>query len=132
MTNSQSIDYRMVLSDLKSKRSLLDKTINHIEGLIETGILNSTSLINIVSPIETGGSLANIGVYEATIRLLSEKGTTMKTQEILDELIKRGKTFDSKKPFTAVAATLYKTVKMKKDRCKIKLVGQGEWALNGI
>lgn len=130
MTIQSSMDYASFLADLKSKRAALDKAINQFESLAELGLLSSSNQLSLnlpdsLAPISV--DFNRVTVYDGAVILLKEKGTSMKTHEIVEELIKRGKIFESTKPNTSAATTLYKEVK--KEGCKIKLVGESEWAL---
>lgn len=129
MTNNVSIDYGIILADLKAKRSELDKVIKNLEGLAGLGLLNHVGDARISSHMATpdDSDLSRLGTYEATAVLLKRRGSTMKTTEAYQELIKNNVVSKDTKLAT-VAATLYKAVKTKKD-AKIKLAGRGEWAL---
>ena len=129
MTNNQSIDYGIILADLKAKRSELDKVIKNLEGLADLGLLNHATDPRITSHTAASddSDLSRLGTYEGTAALLKRKGRTMKTNEAYQELINNGVVSKETKLAT-VAATLYKSLKTKKD-AKIKLAGRGEWAL---
>lgn len=135
MANGHSIDYAIVLSDLKAKRAEIDKTIIHLENLSKMGILNPNDAKQDIDKKEfmfhspTISNLANMGVYDATIVVLEKIGSPMKTAEIHEVLVENGKSFASSDPNQAVGVTLYKAVKQKNDP-KIKLIGQGIWALS--
>lgn len=111
-TATEIIDYLSVLSDLKYKRSELDKAIAHLDTIMSIRKVD----------------IANLGVYEGAIHLLAQKGATMKTADIVDNIINSGKKFASINPKASIPPTLYKAVKEKKD-CRLKKVGNGEWGL---
>lgn len=113
-----SINYDSILSDLKYKRSELDKAITHLEN-----VHNRESVM-----IVTHGSIALLGVYEGAVRLLEEKGTSMKTDEIVEKIISSGKRFGSANPKASIRPTLYKALTDKK-YCRLKKVGKGKWGL---
>lgn len=130
MTIQSPMNYAAFLADLRSKRVALDKAISHFETLAELGLLASSNQLSLNLPeslIAPPIDFNRVTVYDGAVILLKEKGVSMKTHEIVEELIKRGKIFESPKPNTSAATTLYKEVK--KDSCKIELVGESEWAL---
>ncbi len=126
MTKSHSVDYGDVLSDLKAKRKELDKAITSIENLGSMGLFSGSNGHEDIPVIDTHiEDLRGQGTYEATAALLKKSGNSMKTSDIFNALLKHGVISKNTKLAT-VAATLYKSVKQKKD-CKIKRSGKGEW-----
>lgn len=135
MFNMHQIDYSTVLSDLKSKRTQLDKAIVNIENLINIGLIPSSDVAttnrvpNSIANIPSKKiDVANLGVYEGAIYLLEEKGNTMRTEDIVEKIISSGKQFTSTNPKQSISTTLYKSIEDKKD-CRLTRVGESEWGL---
>ena len=130
MTKNHVVDYADVLSDLRAKRSELDRTISQLERLSKIGLLNQeqpkSSPEHKAAPKANG--LADMTVYDAAVAILEESGAPMKTADIYRKMADAGKKFTSGNPAGAVGVTLYKVIKDKKD-CKIKLIGNGTWGL---
>lgn len=134
MKNLHCIDYSAVLSDLKHKRlelnkaiTQLDKTITQLEGAMSFGILQHHDAAKpndhrIVKKIDISG----LSVYEGAMQLLKEKGTPMKTDDIVNAIIASGKKFKAEKPRVSITTTLYKPNK----NSEIIKVGESEWGLS--
>lgn len=128
MAKSQSIDYGVILLDLRAKREELDKVIKNLENLANLGLLNQHNPTTINSAeSQSTQDISNLGVYEATAVLLKRKGSTMKTSDIRQHLIDE-QVIGEHTTFGTVAATLYKAVRQK-THPKIRLVNKGEWGL---
>jgi hypothetical protein len=124
------------LPKLKEKRNALmrdiralDEAINALERLEKTGLMGTASNQTKTPPSDGGGfvDISNLTVSEATAVFLTERGSPMKTREIVEELVKRGKTIEAKEPQTSVYSSLKKGLETKSN--KIKALGNGLWGL---
>lgn len=66
-----------------------------------------------------------LSVPDGAVILLKEKGSPMKTKEIVDDLQRRGKRIDAKDPMTSV----YSGLDGAAEKGKLKKLGNGYWGL---
>ena len=122
MTNSQVIDYRGILSDLRAKRTELDKAIAAFETLEKTGLLQTHIPVAVSNSQIRSANLSSLSSYDAAIQLLKQKGHPIKNDDMRQQL--KSKLNSIADPVTS----LYRALKERKD-CQLKLVNKGEWGL---
>ncbi len=79
---------------------------------------------------KTGDRFEDLTVSEAAYRLLSEHHRAMSTREILDELLRRGKSMSSKNAPTILATALRRDARITKSNKKWKIKRERNKSLN--
>jgi hypothetical protein len=130
MANSQSLNYVLVLSDLKSKRSELDKAISALEGLVHRGVLGN---IPDGHPPEldrkneySSQDMPGPTMYEASVSALREYGKMMTTEQL--KMALKSNKVPTNNNYQNLGGILLKTTKRRKD-CEIIKVAKGVWDL---
>jgi hypothetical protein len=148
MTKNDVVGSGVSLLSLKERRSallnevkLLDDAIKALENLERYGAMGlvapnySNGIANaapqqasIIFQEETAikDTFSNLTTIEAAINVLDACGP-MKTQDIINEMEKRGKKINGKNPFTNVFSVLNKNTLSKNPR--VKKFGDGIWGL---
>lgn len=130
MADSPQIDYAEVLDDLKAKRERLDAAIAGIEtmlGLQATITSSSSVSASLTTGSDLGpGAFLGMKIVDATVKLLSSRRQSMRTDDIVSELKRGGIAFSSGTPVNTVGSVLNREFKNGGD---IVSVGRGQWAL---
>jgi hypothetical protein len=136
MADSTSVDYALVLADLRAKRVQIDAAISGVEAML--GLKSSAPPADAADTTETpethasGGSTLGPGAFlgmsivDAAKKLLAHRRQNLKTEEILRALRDGGIVLSGKEPLNVVGSVLNRNFSAGGEIVK---VSRGVWGL---
>lgn len=120
MTKNNVVGNGVSLPELRAEKNSLLGRIKVVDNLIK-----AIEEYGELSHVLADDDFSQLSSYEGAIRILEEKGKPMRTQEILEELIRRGKKIGAKNALTSIYSSLYKA-----EDGRVKKSDDGMWGLS--